>query len=127
MLSSFLFAVMVDVATEIARVGALSELLYADNLALMSVTIERLRNKFLIWKEACESKGLKVNLGKTKVMVSGSITKDGMSKSNVDPCGICSLILKANSVLCLLCGKWIHGRCAGVKMVNQKCEKNSAY
>ena len=35
------------------------------------------------WKEAFESKDLKVNLGKTKVMVSSGITKDGMSKSKV--------------------------------------------
>ena len=32
-------------------------------------------------------------------MVSGSITKDGMSKGKVDPCGICSLRVKANSVV----------------------------
>ena len=61
------FAVVVDVVTEFAREGALSELLYADDLVLMSETIEGLRNKFLKWKEAFESKGLKVNLGKTKV------------------------------------------------------------
>ena len=30
---------------------------------------------------------MKVNFGKTKVMVSCGITKDGMSKSNVDTCG----------------------------------------
>ena len=36
-------------------------------------------------------KGLKVNLGKTHVIVCGGITKDGMSKSKVDQCGICSL------------------------------------
>ena len=58
------------------------------------------RNKFLKWKEAFESKAfeskaLKVNLGKTEVMVSGSITKDGLSKSNVDPCAVCSLGVKA--------------------------------
>ena len=35
---------------------------------------------------------------KTKVIVCGGITKDGMSKSKVDPCGICSLRVKANSV-----------------------------
>ena len=58
--------------------GALSELLYADGLVLMSETIEGLRNTLLKWKEAFESKGLKVNLGKTKVMVCGGITKDGM-------------------------------------------------
>ena len=65
------------------------------------------------------SKGLKVNLGKTKVMVSGSITKDGMSKSKVDPCGVCNLIAKANSALCAQCSKWIHGRCAWIKRVIQ--------
>ena len=43
---------------------ALSELLYADNLVLMSETIDRLRNKFFKWKETFESKGLKVNLWK---------------------------------------------------------------
>ena len=75
-LSPFLFAVVVDVVTEFAREGALSELLYADVLVLMSETIEGLWNKFLKWKEAFESKGLKVNLGKTKVMVCDGITKD---------------------------------------------------
>ena len=44
---------------------------------------------------AFESKGLKVNLGKIKVMVCGGITKDGMSKSEDDPCGVCSLRVKA--------------------------------
>ena len=46
--------------------GALSELLYSDDLVLMIETIEGLRNKFLKWKEAFESKGLKVNLGKPR-------------------------------------------------------------
>ena len=39
-LSPFLFAVVVDVVTELAREGALSELLYADDLVLMSETID---------------------------------------------------------------------------------------
>ena len=63
-LSPFIFAVVVDVVTEFAREGALSELLYAEDLVLMSETIEGLRVMFLEWKEAFESKGLKVNLGK---------------------------------------------------------------
>ena len=45
--------------------GALSELLYADDLVMMSETIEGLRDMFINWKEAFESKGLTVNLGKT--------------------------------------------------------------
>ena len=112
-LSPFLFAVVVVVVTESARECVLSELLYADDLVLMSETIEGLWNKFLKWKEAFESTGLKVNLGKTKLMVSGSITKDGMSRSKFAPCGVCSLKAKENSTLCQQCGKCIHGRCAG--------------
>ena len=80
-LSPFLFAVVVDVVAEFAREGALSDFLYADDLVLMSEIIKGLRNKFLKWKEAFESKGLKVNLRKTKVMISSGIIQDGLSKS----------------------------------------------
>ena len=38
--------VVVGVVTELAREGALSELLYADDLVLMSATIKGLRNNF---------------------------------------------------------------------------------
>ena len=109
-LSPFLCAVVVDVVTDFARGG--DKLLYADDLVLMSKKIEGLRNKFIKWKEAFESNGLKVNLEKTKVMVSGSFTKDGMSKNKVEPCGVCSLRAKTNSVFCVQHGTWIHGRCA---------------
>ena len=54
-----LFALVVDVVTEFAREGMLSELLYAVDLVMMSETIEGLRNKFSKWKEYYESKGLK--------------------------------------------------------------------
>ena len=68
---------VVDVVIEFAKEGALSELLYADDLALMSETIDGLRNKFLRWKDAFESKCMKVNIGNTEVMVSSGITQDG--------------------------------------------------
>ena len=48
----------------------LSQLLHADELFLMRETIEELRNKHVKLKEAFESKGMKVNLWKTKVKVS---------------------------------------------------------
>ena len=113
-LSPFLFAVVVDVVTEFTREGVLSELLDADVLVLMSETFEGLWDKFFKWKDAFESKGLKVNFGKTKVMVGGGITQGGLSESKVDPCGVCSLRVMAISVLCIQCGKWIHGRFAAV-------------
>ena len=52
--------------------------------------------------------GLQANLGKINVMFSGGITKNGLSKSNVDQRGGRSLTGKANSDLCVQCGKWIH-------------------
>ena len=118
-LPPFYITVVVDVVTEIAREGVLSELSYADDLVLTSETIEGLWDTFLKWKEALDSKGLQVNHGKIKVMASGGITKGGMSKSKVDPCGVCSLSVKPNSALCLHCGKWIHGRCAGVERLQR--------
>ena len=112
-LSPLLFVIVVDMITESVRNGLMSEMLYADDLVLASETMEGLREKFWKWKEAFESKGLKVNLGKTKVVVSGAEGEVTMSK--VDPCGICGKEVMANSVLCVKCRKWIHGRCAKVK------------
>ena len=63
--------------------GALSELLYAGELVLMSETMEGLRNKLLKWNDAFENKGLKDSLGKTKVMVSGGITKMACLKAKL--------------------------------------------
>ena len=40
-----------------------------------------------------------------------------VSVTKVDPCGICGKRVMANSVLCVKCGKWIHGRCANLEMV----------
>ena len=65
------FAIVVDVVTESVRNGLMSEMWYADELVLMSETMEGLREKVWKWKEAFESKGPKVNLWKTKVVVSG--------------------------------------------------------
>ena len=72
----------------------MNELLCADDFDLINEAIKGHKNKFLKWKEAFESKGLKFSFGETNVIVSGSITKDGMSISKVDPCGICSLRAK---------------------------------
>ena len=46
---------------------------------------------------------MKVNMGKTKVMVCGEGGENVVSR--VDPCGVCDKRVKANSVLCVGCGK----------------------
>ena len=72
-LSPLVFVIVVDVVTDRMRNGLMSEMLYADDLVLMSETMEGLREKFWKWKEAFKSKPrLKVNLGKTKVVMNGA-------------------------------------------------------
>ena len=56
----------VDAVTEDAREGLMSEMLYADDLVLLSESMEGLREKFGKWKESFERNGAEVNLGKTK-------------------------------------------------------------
>ena len=107
--------VLLIVVTENVRNGLMCEMLYMDDLVLTSEMMEGLKEKFWKWKGAFESKGLKVNLGKTKVVVSAA--EGEVSVSKVDLCGICGKRVMANSVLCLKCRKWTHGRCANVKRV----------
>ena len=87
------------------RKGLTSEI-YADDLVLTNKTIERLRENLWKWKEPFESKGMKMNLGKRKVVVSG--VEGEVSVSKVDSCGTCEKRVIANSQLFVKCGKWIH-------------------
>ena len=57
------------------------------------------------------------------MIVCGDITKDGSSKSKVDPCAVCSLSVKANSVLCVQRVKGIHCRCVEMKLVAANIKK----
>ena len=90
-----------DVITENERRGAVNELLYADDLVLMSKTMEDLKKRFWNWKDALESKNLKANTRKTKVMICG--LEGELFKSKIDPCGVSGRKVMANSVLCTKC------------------------
>ena len=103
-LSPLLFAIALDVISENARERLMNEILYANDLVLMSASIESLKKKFLKWKEAFESMELKVNLKNTKLIVSGS--KGEAIESKVDPCTKCNKRMMANSVMCTKCGKY---------------------
>ena len=50
-LSPLLFAIAVDVISENAIEGLMNEILYADDLILMSESMENLKEKFLKWKK----------------------------------------------------------------------------
>ena len=92
-----LFAIVVDVITKNAR-GMINKLPYADGLVLLSETMVDLKESFWNWKDALETKGLKVSIKKTKVMVSRS--KGELFKSKADPGGVCGKRVMANSLVC---------------------------
>ena len=114
-LSPLISAIVVDVVTEYAREQLLNEILYADDLVLMSKSFYDLREKFQTWRSALEDKGLKVNVGKTTMIVSRTEREIVLSK--IDPCGICGKRVGSNAVCCTQCTKWIHGRCTKIKKV----------
>ena len=74
-LSPLLFVIVVDVVTENAREGLMKKLLYADDLVLMSEMIEGLKKRFLKWRSALKSKGLKVNLKRQRCWCVGQRVK----------------------------------------------------
>ena len=114
-LSPLLFAIVIDFATNEIIEGTLQEILNVDDLVLIAeTTVElyagtvrwnctvelyggtvrwnctvELHRQFYIWKSAHDSKGLKVNLVKTRVMVSkiGQINIKPLSKT--DRCRTC--------------------------------------
>ena len=70
-----------------------------------------------------KGKGLKVNVGKTKMMVSG--TKEEIVLSKIDPCGICGKRVGSNDVRCTQYVKWMHGRCMKMKKVTCSTARHS--
>ena len=114
-LSPLLFAMVIDEVTENARKGWMKQILYADDLVLMGETMKELRENFDEWREAFESKGMRVNLEKTKLMVSGMEKETFDSK--IDPCGMRGTRVMSNSVLCTACGNWANTRCTDKKKI----------
>ena len=57
---------------------------------------------------------MRVNMNKTKVMVSGERQKV-MQKAIRWPCGVCGRGVGNNSIQCSSCKKWVHMKCSGIK------------
>ena len=78
----------------------------------MAPTMEQLSICVAEWRASLLEKGLKMNAGKSKVMVRSSGRKM-VVHSGKWPCGVCGKGLQGNSVQCTVCKKWIHKRCSG--------------
>ena len=104
------------------KVGLPWELFYADDLVLLAESRAELERRLMEWIGRLKEKGLRVNLGKTKVM-NCKVGVGQVENSSRFLCGICRKGVGVNSICCGSCKKWIHKRCSGVignieKLVN---------
>ena len=71
------------------------EYLYADDI--IADSMEECVRRLLAWKEVMERKGLRVNAGKTKIMIDGT-GLDLLQSSGKFPCAVCRTGLGSNSI-----------------------------
>ena len=90
---------------------------------MIAETEEELIKRLNEWKDNVESKGMRVSMNKTKVMISGERQK--VSQKAVRwPCGVCSKCVGSNSLHCTSCQKWVHKKCSGIKGSVSKVAKS---
>ena len=61
-----------------------------------------------------EQKGLRVNSGKTKVMIL-KYKRNPQNKTGKFSCSVCLKGVGRNSILCPACKCWVHAKCSGLK------------
>ena len=89
----------------------------------MAETRDELLVKLARWKTEMEAKGLRVNMKKTKILISGP-GLDLLSDSGEYPCAVCRKGVGANSIYCGKCSHWVHKKCSGIKgKLNPKASK----
>ena len=121
-LSPLLFVIVMEAISREFRVALPWALLYADDLAVIAETEEELIKRLNEWKDNVESKSMRVNMNKTKVMISGE--RQMVRQKDVRwPCGVCSKGVGSNSIQCSSCQKGVHNKCSGIKGSMSKVAK----
>ena len=87
-LSPLLFIIVFDALYRDLRVGVPWQLFFADDLVIIAISHEECVERVKAWKEGLESKGLHVNLIKTKFMDYG-LGLDIQLDSGKFPCTVC--------------------------------------
>ena len=105
-LSPLLFIIVLEALSREFREGLPMELLYAGHLVLMKKSEELLMEKLRKWKKGMEAKGLRVNVGKTKV-IQCRVSRFQNEDSGKYPCGVCRKGVGDNSIRCAECLRWV--------------------
>ena len=88
--------------------------------------MEKCVHRLLAWGEGMERKGLRVNAGKTKIIISGT-GLELLQSSRKFPCAVCRTGVGSNSIKCYECKHWVHQKCSKLKHVkedlNYRCSR----
>ena len=95
-------------------------------MAVIAETEQELIIRLNEWKDNVENKGVRVNMNKAKVMISGERQKV-RQKAVRWPCGVCSKGVGSNSLQCTGCQKWVYKKCSGIKGSMSKVAKLFIY
>ena len=113
-LNPLLFAIVMNVVSNEAISGLPSDLLYADELVRMAPTMEYLGRRVAKWRASLLDKGLNVNVGKSKIMVSSSGEKMIVNSPESDT-DVSVGKEYMQTVQCAVCIRWIHQQYSGVR------------
>ena len=112
--SPLLFIIVLEAVSREFWAGVPWEDLYADDLVIIAGSREEFVRRLLIWKEAMEKKVLRVNAGKTTVMICG--TGQVLLQSPGDyPCAVCRTGVVNNSNHCYGCKLWVRKKFSGLQ------------
>ena len=117
-LGLLLFIIVLEALSREFRSGDPWEDLYADDLVIIAESLEECVRRLLTWKEAMEKKGLRVNAGKTKIVIYGT-GLDLLQSSGEFPCAVCRTGVGSNSIFCNGCKHWMHKKCSGLKRLKK--------
>ena len=92
---------------------------HVDDLVIIAESLEECVRRLLTLKEAMEKKRLKVNAGKTKIMICGT-GLNLLQSSDEFPCTVCRTGAGSNSIFCNGCKHLVHKKCSGLKHLKQE-------
>ena len=116
--SPLLFIIVLETLSCEFRCWVPWEDLYADDLVIIAESLEECVRRLLTWKEAMEEKGLRVNAGKTKIMICGT-GLDLLQSSGEFLCTVCHTGVGSNSIFCKGCKHWVHKKCTGLNRLTE--------